>query len=553
MKKIFVGKTETATAVIQQIMNTPDPEVTLVIPRDALLKSSLENFRTIRREAESVQKLVEVESVDEEALALATAAELPCRHPLLHGPAAGPLTSVIDLRRKAAAAPVESHSSHRGKQENSEEDRKIAVFSSNHSSRHFSENSIPAEEKKDRWDGGMPPELQPAEEKKHKKKKSHRILLGLLVLLLLIGAAVYAVTVYMKRGDVALTFQTADWNYGGTVLADKTATKTDIDKNTLPAEVFTQERNLAQQYPASGTQVVSAKAAGRIKVVNAYSSDPQILVKTTRFITQDGKVFRLDNQVTVPGAAIKDGKIISSSTEAGITADQPGAEYNRAQAEKLTIPGFKGTPKYAGFYGEMISTTGGLVGKKPVPTDQDVNSARSKTADILKSSLEAAFEAAKPKGYVVLPDATSIQVIKLNNTKDVDDHGNFTFFGDAILKGVGFKDQIMQDYLSAIALKSTSTLPNVPISLNNLKITYATSTMLDVVRGQIQVSLSAKGILHPVFDRDGFLKQIAGKSVDEVRKIISALPGLTDARISIWPFWSNKMPGDANKIKITVN
>ena len=46
---------------------------------------------------------------------------------------------------------------------------------------------------------------------------------------------------------------------------------------------------------------VNQKAQGELTVYNNYSEAPQILIKNTRFQTEDGKIFRIGDSITVPG------------------------------------------------------------------------------------------------------------------------------------------------------------------------------------------------------------------------------------------------------------
>ena len=101
---------------------------------------------------------------------------------------------------------------------------------------------------------------------------------------------------------------------------------------------------------------------------------------TTRFVTPDGKLFRLVSSVTVPGAQVTNGQIVPSSIDAPVAADQPGDAYNVGPVNKLTIPGFQGSPKYNAFYGQLASgTSGGFVGTKAVPTAADITSGKDKS------------------------------------------------------------------------------------------------------------------------------------------------------------------------------
>lgn len=103
---------------------------------------------------------------------------------------------------------------------------------------------------------------------------------------------------------------------------------------------------------------------------------PQILVATTRFETSDGKIVCLDSRVVVPGATTKDGQLQPSSIDVNVTADQPGPDYNIPACTdpcKFTIPGFKGTDKFEGFYGiSKNPMTGGNLGSVPMVTADDL-------------------------------------------------------------------------------------------------------------------------------------------------------------------------------------
>src|SRR3989344_114319 len=82
MKKIFVDKKETAPAVVEKIIAEPESEIVLIVPQNAALKDSVDNFHILKREAEALRKTIVVESVDESVLALAKKAKIESSHPL---------------------------------------------------------------------------------------------------------------------------------------------------------------------------------------------------------------------------------------------------------------------------------------------------------------------------------------------------------------------------------------------------------------------------------------------------------------------------------------
>lgn len=553
MKKIIIGKTETVASIIEQVMATSDSDVILVVPRDALLKGSLNNFRTIKRETEAVQRSVAIESVDEEVLALATAAGLTATHPLFRG-GAHTAQPIIDLRSLAEhPAGNRSRKAKDDPEEDEEAEYKIPSQTKEEDGQRYPSWSASGQKESNSRiyepaarSSALHKDLPESEPKRPSRKLVRLVLIALAALL----AIAIVITMYFNRGSVSVSLRRAPWTFSGQILADKSLAKPESSRLAIPGEIFNQTRNVTQLFPASGTQNVSEKASGRINIYNAYSSEKQTLVKTTRFVTEDGRVYRLTDQVIVPGAEIKDGKIIPASIQAAVVADQPGAEYNRTKTERMNIPGFKGTPKYAGFYGEVVAIEGGLVGQKRVPTAQDITTAKEKTSEILQSSLRAAISSGEPQGFTILPGATEIEITKLTAGSTTDENGNFSIFGEARFRGIGFRDSLLKEYLSGIATQPTSSIPNAPLELEDLKLNFATSTKPDFIKGSATFGLEATGTLRPTFKTEEIKESLAGKSIEDAKKILADLPGLVEATASVWPFWISTMPSDPAKITI---
>ncbi|MBI1957573.1 MAG: hypothetical protein HYS44_03940 [Candidatus Niyogibacteria bacterium] len=157
----------------------------------------------------------------------------------------------------------------------------------------------------------------------------------------------------------------------------------------LAVETVSAEDTESMRAKSSGMEDLSVRATGRILIYNAYSADPQALVRRTRFETADGKVYRLTEAVTVPGAKVVEGKIEPSFIEAGVAADQSGDTYNIGITD-FTIPGFKGSAKYEKFYAKSKTPmTGGFVGRTAVVRAEDVLAAKQTLEQNLKNALTA--------------------------------------------------------------------------------------------------------------------------------------------------------------------
>jgi hypothetical protein len=141
------------------------------------------------------------------------------------------------------------------------------------------------------------------------------------------------------------------------------ASETNSSASDLPLEIMRIEINKEKSAVPTGVKEVETKASGQIIIYNAFSSATQPLVRNTRFETPDGKIYRIKQSLSVPGASIKDGETIPGSIEATVYADEAGEEYNISLTD-FTIPGFKGGPRFDKFYARSKTPmSGGFMGK----------------------------------------------------------------------------------------------------------------------------------------------------------------------------------------------
>ena len=107
MKKIIVDKSEGIAEVIDRILNEPDGEVSVVIPKGSALGRSVSNFHLLKREADSAGRSIVIESVDETILAFAKESGIESSHPLWKGVrGAGGFSDIVSRRDESAAVPA---------------------------------------------------------------------------------------------------------------------------------------------------------------------------------------------------------------------------------------------------------------------------------------------------------------------------------------------------------------------------------------------------------------------------------------------------------------
>lgn len=164
------------------------------------------------------------------------------------------------------------------------------------------------------------------------------------------------------------------------------ATEARTSERRLPAIAVSTVKTVAREFESSGMKFIQERARGSILLYNAYSSAPQSLIANTRLQDPSGKIFRLRSGITIPGARVSEGKIVPTSIPADIIADETGTGSNIGPAE-FRIPGFRGTPKYQGFYAKSETAfTGGFSGEARIVEAGDLQRA---SEELTKEAIEA--------------------------------------------------------------------------------------------------------------------------------------------------------------------
>lgn len=580
MKKIIVDKNEGIAEVIDRILNEPDDEVSVVIPKGSALGRSVSNFHLLKREADSAGRTVVVESVDESILAFAKESGIESSHPLWKGVrGVGGFSDIVSRRDEDADGGSVREKSQKDDEDEEEErhskksvhitlgkhGKKVVVAKEEEGDGEGGDET--AEEEETFGGGGSFEEKEKTEPKairgrffdgapdiddddrvpRRFPKKTVWIIVGAIVLIAL-GA--WVASAFFDHANITINFKQTPWSYSDNFTASKNAVGIDPTTNIIPAQVFTSTKNVTESFPGSSVQQVAQKAQGTITIYNDYSTASQELVATTRFLTPAGQIFRITQTVTVPGETkAADGTVTPGSISVPIVASDAGPAYNIGPVAKLTIPGFDNDPgREAGFYGTITaSTTGGFIGQRATPTAADIANAEASTTAILETDLQSGFAGTYPNNFEIPDGAATTTITTLTVNTSTDANGDFTVFGAATLQAIGFDQSALENYLLSLAQATEASS-----TFKTINLTY-TGVVPNFKTGQVSFALSAQGSLEPSFSTAEFVTGIEGQSVASARSIIANLPQLSDGEISMWPSWLLTIPSDPNKIHVTVN
>ncbi len=495
--------------MVEKIIDADAKEVVLNIPRFSKLADSLANFHLIKREAALLRKKLIIESVDDKVIELAGVAGLDSWNPILS-------------RTKRQFTDIVS--SRQSKVEHDEDDTLKKKFVES------VQKPVPARSSRG--------------ERRAAVKRATWIVGSVLAA----GALFFVANSILPRAEIKLTTVKTDWKYNDAVIAQKLVA-VDPKTATVPGQVFTEKQTLQLSYPASGKRSVEQKATGVVTIYNAYSSDPQPLVATTRLLTPDGKIFRLAKAVIVPGAKVVEGSIIPSTLEADVIADQAGADYNIGPVTHFTIPGFKGTPKYSAFYAESKDPmAGGFIGVTAYPTDADLAKAKTDVAAKMQDALKQKIAAGIPADFKIIDGASKFTLLKQNVIAQPNSSGTFVISADGQISAIAFREaDVVKMFEGKIAREK-----GADTEIKSSTISYGTARP-DFVAGRMSFPVTFAAVTSQKVDVEALRQQVRGESENDLKKTVYSLPSIQTIKVSLWPFWVKSVPNNDAKISIVVD
>lgn len=355
----------------------------------------------------------------------------------------------------------------------------------------------------------------------------------------------------LPKAEVFLTPRSEKTVVDMSVLADKNASVIDSSLNKIPAQLIKIEDRLSSEFLTTGERQLNEKARGKITVFNAYSSSPQALVETTRFLSEDGKIFRLTKTIIIPGAKIEEGQIVPSSIEVEVEADEVGSSYNIGPTS-FTIPGFKGSPKYNGFYGRSNSQmSGGSTEKVKVLTQEDFDKAKEGLWNNLRDKIKKEASEQTSEEFKLFEEAVSIQMAETKSSVEIGAKAeNFTLN----IKGAGKVLVFSQNDIIQLLKKDLAIEPEgkKELIVNNNSLNYK-NIKADFDKGQLSFKVQGEQEVVWKVDEQEIKEMIVGKSEEEIRQIFSQRPEVEKIKVSLWPFWVKKITTQTDRIKITVD
>lgn len=367
-----------------------------------------------------------------------------------------------------------------------------------------------------------------------------------IVFLLFLGAGAFGISYAMSRLEVVIKLKTVPHDFDQRIFIDVDP----AHKSALAGERIELSDSGTQAFPASGTADVKAKAKGVISIYNAFNTSPQQLVANTRFEAPDGKIYRLRAAVIVPSAVLENGSLSPRSIDATVFADQPGPEYNRGLTD-FTIPGFKNSPRYTGFYARSKTPLeGGHIGSATIVTKEDIDKAYEALESLVRSRLMESLKKSVPEGFVLLDDAIEITSDSREFSHEAEEVAKEFSASIALrARSLVFKRSALQELFAKEASLDSSL-----VSLDNPDEIRLTVNRRNMDNGTL--FLQAKGIGVFVWNLDvGKLavELAAAQNPGTFAAIFQQYPAIDNAEVRFVPSWIHIVPHNSARIQIVTD
>lgn len=324
----------------------------------------------------------------------------------------------------------------------------------------------------------------------------------------------------------------------------------DFNNKIIPAVLFEEEQTEKETFSAEGQGVEEKKAQAVIRVFNNYNPPKAImLVEKTRFLSQDGKTFRALEKINLPAAVWQGGKLTASFQDVKVEAQEPGEEYNIGPS-KFSVPGLAGGVLYYNVWAESTrAMEGGFKKEIAKISEDDIARGKNSVEQKLKRAVLENLKKSLPSELTLLEKTLSEELPEIACSSQVGTKTeSFNCEGKIKFKALAVKTSDLKDYSHRLLAEKAPLAKNIRLETLQWSIAPVQSkSQEDVVVFNLKVRVN----LYQKVAEGALLQQIAGKSAEEIKRIIARdHPEVSRTEFKFWPFWVRKAPANIDRIVV---
>ncbi len=374
---------------------------------------------------------------------------------------------------------------------------------------------------------------------------SYKYLLTFVIVLVSLVVIGVALSLSYSKAVVTITPKVTNFDISGTFTAKKSLTSTTED---FGYEVISVTDMMSQTIPATKGALVQTKAKGTAIIYNNYSATAQTIVAGTRLSNTQGNIYRTATTVVVPGKKTSPG-----SVSVVIVADQAGDKYNLKIADlkgDFKLPGYQGTPKYAGFYARLkTDVAGGYLGNKMTINEESKKTAIKDMQDSLKEQLITKLKENVTPDHILYEGAYNVEF----EVPEPVMKGNAD--ADLVVRGTAYGAIFSSDTLiKYIAGKEIKKFPSDTYNITGDKeLTFNISNIKDFsAKKATPLIFTLKGpiAITGTFSEEKLKDELKGINLKDSNAIFAKYSAIANAYALITPFWLRSFPNSVEKITI---
>lgn len=579
-KTLYIETNEEVTAIIDRVKNIADQEVVLVIPKKAAILQSILNLKILKRQLGDLGKEAVIVTSDKLGKNIASRADFIVKQKLdwensnrLTSDSTGKQevenefkssiqSTVSDLTEKKVNPPIKQVDHPKLKMSDiikrGDDDIFVKLPENSHGEQGSKTQAIvssKAEEEQKSGDieknNAIPKKIrmfikEPLPAKKiillpnFGKKLFFAISLATLLVVGIVLFLILPTAAVIVEPKTQLVTQDID------LIVDKTTSEVDKNELKVPGRLIEVSKEATKEFSATGKKQIKEKATGVITIYNEWDSQSQTLVENTRFVSDNGKLFKSTKTVVVPGFKRSAGQDIAGSTTVAVAADEPGEESN-IKPSRFSIPGLKGTIKYDKIYGVSVEPmTGGRVEQINIVSEEDFSKAKKMTEESLRGELINEIKNKSDGQSSIVDNAISVNKTEFTSTKKVGEEAKSFAL---TLKTNGAALTFNEDDIISLS-KDTVKAPFSNYSLvGEPKLTYGQAD-LDLKNGKMSLKVYSEITASSQLEKKSILENIKGKNVEELQNYFANISEAGNVDVKFWPFWVKSIPRIESKINI---
>ncbi len=374
--------------------------------------------------------------------------------------------------------------------------------------------------------------------RQHRPPGFKRVFFASLFLILLAGVSgVFALHFIFAKAEVSIWPKTREVS-----VVERISTE------MIPALTIEEEKEITRLFAATGKATEEKKAQGTIRVFNGFSTFPQKLVASTRFLSEEGKLFRSQSVIVVPAGHMEGGKLVAGFLDIEVQAAEAGEEYNIGPSH-FSLPGLFGNPAYTLIYGKSSDPmAGGLKEEITVVTESDLTKARDALVEELRQGVRESLQARVTEDMMLLQEAITLEVKEASSpVKPGARLDSFNF--SAKVKGFATTfsktdiGKVIQAQIAAV-IKEGEKLAKDTIRISYEHVEMNTSSQI--------LSFDAKtlALVHQEIDPVDIKAHLAGVRTEDAAALPSKNTALDKAEILLFPPWRTSLPKDPGNVEV---